>query len=476
MSTIAAVGGEFWTPENPSVRVGGVFTAQVGQQAEVTLQSGLVAGVPTTGPPPIPAPRPDDVAGLILAAASGAVARLRPITIHGELDGGEPVTLFDAPNWNRPGVAPRHVAPITVFGANTSIDQGYCAVRFRIDHPHWLGHLTGGESSVVEDDKSTLSVEVSEGGNWLVYESSAPATIERLEIRAISGCLALAQLALYPDEDLVIPNTQVRVDADSPWLTVHGPGFCAVADSLRPATLLPREELTVERFGSWIALNAGFDGLAWAVARRLEVPVQLQVQLFTSLVEGLHRRLPFNQWRFPEVPDVERKSALRKIRRVAREAAVAEAETLQLDWLDPVTVRQMLADAVSHIGEVSYQERAEAVVDAVLAAVPEIGESIDGWPDHLKDLRNAFAHQLLQDDEGESIEDRRRRWTIVSRLAAWLLRTLLLLRVGVEPELLREKYLQNENFAFYRANLGKLIKELGWEDPPQRRPVSVDDD
>ena len=51
------------------------------------------------------------------------------------------------------------------------------------------------------------------------------------------------------------------------------------------ATLLPHIELTVERFAKWIALNDKFDGLAWAVARRMSVPVQLQP--VTSPVEGL---------------------------------------------------------------------------------------------------------------------------------------------------------------------------------------------
>src|SRR6185312_15717010 len=69
----------------------------------------------------------------------------------------------------------------------------------------------------------------------------------------------------------------------------------------RLGTLLSHTELTVERFAKWIALNDTFDGLAWAVARRMNVPVQLQVQLLTSLVEGFHRRLtpPDEQTWFP---------------------------------------------------------------------------------------------------------------------------------------------------------------------------------
>jgi hypothetical protein len=458
-------GGKFWSPAYPDVSARGDFIVELGQRAEVTLDGGLAAGVPTAGPPPIPAPKAGDLAGIVRAAASGAVARFRPITIHGELDGGEIVTLLDAPNYGRPGAAPRYIAPITVFGAHISLDQGYSDVRFRLDHPHWLGHLTGDESIVVEDDRSTLGVEASEGGNWLVYASSSPATLPRLQIRAMSGCLALAQLALYPDEDLAIRETQIRVDADSPWLTVHGPAFCADVDTLRPATLLPREELTVERFAAWIALNDKLDGLDWAVARQLTIPLQLQVQLFTSLVEGLHRRLPFEQSRFLDVSKTKRNSALRSIRKAAREAAAEKAELLELEGLTPTAVRRMVQDAVANIGDVSYQERAEAIVSKVLAAVPEIGESIEGLPARLKNPRNTFAHQLLHDDKNESMEDRIRRLAVISRVAPWLLRTLLLLHVGVEPQVLRQKYLESDHFAFYRANVGKLVRELGWKLP-----------
>jgi hypothetical protein len=54
---------------------------------------------------------------------------------------------------------------------------------------------------------------------------------------------------------------------------------------------------------------------------------------------------------------------------------------------------------------------------------------------------------------------------VISQVTPWLLRALLLCRVGVEPGVLREKYLENERFAFYRANVGKVVKELGWEFP-----------
>ena len=350
----------------------------------------------------------------------------------------------------------RYVAPVAVFGAHVALDQLYNSVRFRLDLPYWLGHLTDGESSVVADDKSILRVEASPDGNWLVYESSAPATLRALEIRAVASCLALVQLALRPDEDLVTRGTQVRIDSDSAWLTVHGPGFCAEPGSAQLDTLLAPTELTVGRLAKWIELNDRFDGLAFAVARRMKA----QVQLLTSLVEGFHRRLPesFEQVWFPRA----RKAALKRVRKAAAKAAADQAEK---EGLDRELMSKLVTRSVGHVGDKSYRERAEAVVDKVGAAVPEIPQIVPNLPARLTDPRHSFAHQLPQDDEADPLDDRVRRWIVISRITPWLLRALLLLEIGVDAEVLRKKYLENEYFAFDRVNAELRVRELGWDLP-----------
>jgi hypothetical protein len=458
MSEFLGIDGEFWTTENPGVHVRGEFTAKIGERAGATLDGGLTSGL-VSGPRPTFIP--GDMAGAMRAYAASSVARFRAISFQGRLDTGELVTLLDAPNYGGAGLAPHYKASMAVVGAHVSLDQPYTTVRFRLDQPYWLGHLIDGESSVVDDDRSTLSVEASADGNWLVYASSDPATLPQLEIRAMSSCLALAQLALFPDEDLVVRETHVRIDSDSAWLTVHGPAFCAEPSGPRLDTLLPRNELTVERFARWIELNDRFDGVAWAVARRLDVAVQLQVQLLTSLVEGFHRRLPYKQSWFPNETKAE-KAALERVRKAAREAAAVQAEK---EGLDRELMLERAKNALGHVGEKSFLERAEDVVKDVCAAVPEIAESVAKLPARLRDQRIDFAHQLPQDNTKDPLEDRARRWTVVSQVTPWLLRALLLLRVGVEPQVLREKYLENKRFAFYRVNVEQRVKELGWDFP-----------
>ena len=327
MATFEGVRGQFWTPENPDVRVIGVFTAKIGERTEATLEGRLTAGL-VPGPRPVPV-RPGDMASVMKSHAAGSVARFRAISFQGQLDTGELVTLLDANDHGRPGGSAHYIAPLAVIGAHVSVDHIYNAIRFRLDDPFWLSHLADGASAVVEDDQSILRVEASSDGIWLVYESATPATLRQLEMRAVSGCLALAQLALFPDKDLVASETHIRIESDSAWLPLHGPAFCAEPDAARLDTLLPPKELTIERFARWIELNDRFDGLAWAVARKMEVPVQLQVQLLTSLVEGFHRRLtpPEEQTRFPGTS----KAALKRVREAAAKTAADQAEQEGID-------------------------------------------------------------------------------------------------------------------------------------------------
>jgi len=80
-------------------------------------------------------------------------------------------------------------------------------------------------------------------------------------------------------------------------------------------------------------LNDKLDGLAWAVVDPVDGAVQAQVLVATSLVEGLHRRLPFEQSKFPDASN----GAVDRVKQAARRAAKDKAETEQK--LDPQQVR-----------------------------------------------------------------------------------------------------------------------------------------
>jgi hypothetical protein len=256
----------------------------------------------------------------VSALPEHSVESFLPITLQGQLDNGEPMTLLDARNYGGAGnFALRYRASATVFGAYVSNDQLYSGVRFRMDRPYWFVHLTDGESSEVGDDGSRLTIDASDGDNWLVYESSSPVNLRQLEIRVTSGCLALLQLALYPDEDRVIREMQVRINAGTPWLTLHGPAFCAELGNPEYQRLLTPDQLTINCYAESIALHSKLDGLTWVVARPFSGAVQTRVLLLTRIIEGFHRALPgYEKRKFPGVDKV----VLYRILEAARNATI----------------------------------------------------------------------------------------------------------------------------------------------------------
>lgn len=463
VSEAAETNGEFWQQGVPALRVRGQFRDGLGTKLEATLEGGLMAD-PRISVSSNPDGRITGYA--VLASPARSVEAFQPITLHGRLDTGEMVTLLDAQNHGGAGFSPRYVTQAAIFGAQVLADQLYNAVRFRADHPYWLGRLNDGQSAAVEDDGSILSVETLDDVNWLRYESTVPATLRQFEIRVLSGCLALAQLALYPDEDLVISETHVRVGSEGPWLEVRGPAFCGEPNWPDAETLLPRDEITIERFAKWIALNNTLDGLPWIVGRPRSNTLQMRILALAPLVEGLHRRLPdYEQGKFPGVE----KRTMRRILIAARDAARNQAD---VEGLDP----QSIQSAVTVFQEVSYRDRAEAIVAEVCSAIPEIAESVADLPRRITTARNELAHQLLLDEDDEQLAVRVLRWLVVANVTAWLLRGLLLLRAGIDPEVLRGRFLSHRRFQFFRANTAQHVSELGWESPSWQQPPRMEDD
>lgn len=435
-------------------RVRGEFVAEIGQPAQVNLESQLVDDPQVVVET---AHATGETSITYLSDPALTVAAAAPATLHGQLDSGQPVSLLAAQNhgWSGFPTRPHYDARTVVIGAHVDDDQRYNAVRFRIDHPRWLAHLVDGTEHTVPGDGSVLRAVASRDGTWLVYESAQPRALRELDRRVVSGCLALARLAL--DRPLRIRATEVRIDLkNGDWLELHSPGFRAPVTGY-DVPLLGREELTIERFANWITFNERLDGLASAVAEPAQGTVQTQVLVVTSLVEGLHRRLlSYQQSRFPTATG----GARERIKKAARTSAAQQAD--REEGIDREDVRVAVKDALSHFEDVGYRTRAQDIIDEVLGAVPELAESIPDLAGKLLAARNDIAHHLVLDDENELLSERFDRWAVVSYATPWLLRLLLLLRAGVSPEVLHRACLDYERFGFLRANLASIGRDLGW--------------
>ncbi|MFN3007210.1 HEPN domain-containing protein [Mycolicibacterium wolinskyi] len=403
----------------------------------------------------------------ISGRAEDSVASFLPITLHGELDTGERITMLNARNHGGAGQwfrgSPRYVADTVVLGEHIDTDQPVNAVRFRLGHRYWFDHLNAGDV-VVDEHGAVLGIEDAENGNWLTYTPASPQTLRRLEVLVVSGVRALMQLAL--DQPLAAEDVEIRVALDGPWL----PLLSDVADTCVAQTslnsLLPREVLTLEMVANWIPLNDRLDGLAAAVFSPMKGALQAEALVVTSLVEGIHRRLPYQQSKFPGIS----KKARRAIVEAGRLAGRAEATAYGLD-------SEVVGDSLQFLTDVSFRMRATEIVSEVCSVIPEITESLVDLPGQITKARNDFAHHLPIDEAKEPLEKSYLRWLIVVTATPWLLRALLLLHAGVQPDVIREGFLESNRFDHVRANIAQLVRELGWEypsPPAEVRPLEQD--
>lgn len=448
--------GWFWRPGNEPRRVRGDFVAETEKEAEVILD-GPVAEDPSVTT--TTAPGTGELVVTELGNPKEVVAAFAPTVLHGELDSGKQVTLLGARNHAAglgPLGQPHYVAVTAVLGAHVPDDQLYGAIRFRLDAPVWTDHLADGQASTVPDDGSVLRADKVPGGTWLVYESAAPASQRELGSRVVLGCRTLARLAF--DLRLTIREAQVSVGESEDWLTLHSPAYCAPTTTFAPS-LLDRTEFTIERLARWIALNDKMDGLARAASEPLSATVQAQVLVYTSLVEGIHRRLDevYPQYRFPGAS----KGAVDRVGKAASEEARNQAGREKK--IRPDDVYTAVRNAVVPLGDVDYRARAQDIVGDVARAVPEFAECIPDLVGELVHARNNMAHHLLA-GKTQSLADRIDRLVVISYATPWLLRLLLLLRIGVDPEVLRKGCLGSQRFAFYCENVADVASGLGW--PP----------
>lgn len=441
-----ATRGTFWVAASPETRVRGEFNFRTGTDPEVTLEAGLVDD-------PRIRPIPGGVA--YSGRAEDSVAAFLPITLHGQLDTGELITMLNANNHGGSGQWfrgwPRYVAHTAVLGANIDAERPVHAIRFRLGNRYWFDHLCAGDSAVTAHD-AVLDIGTSENGTWLTYTPATAETLRRLEVLVVSGTRALMELSY--DQPFDAEDVQLRAVPEGPWLPLLTDALSASAAPINLDSLLPREVLTLQVLANWIPLNDRLDGLASAVVSPVKGALQAETLVITSLVEGIHRRLPYQQSKFPEITKAVRTSILD----AARQAGRAEAEA---HGVDP----QIVSDSLQFHIDVSFRMRVTEIVREVCSVIPEITESVTDLPGQITKARNDFAHHLPTAIT-EPLETSYLRWLIIVTTTPWLLRSLLLLHAGIPPGVVREGFLESDRFAHARANIAQFVWELGWELPP----------
>lgn len=187
------------------------------------------------------------------------------------------------------------------------------------------------------------------------------------------------------------------------------------------------------------------------------VPIEVQVLIYGSALEGLHRRTfgrdAEQAIKARRLRDQARPTRLEDVTRPVLSRAVTAAVDAGIQYLDDqgvgqdsITVlRRRMREALNHVDEPSYRERLREVLDPVAELVPDLfDEDLDHWAGFMAALRNGQAHSLPQSTHGsvpnhDSFREVEQvlylRWAETAR---WALRLALLLP-ALDPDKLRER-------------------------------------
>lgn len=416
VAPLSETNGTFWTTDGQPVT--GMLVAK-NKRTRLTLNGFL------SDDPRVIHPTAGSSVTRISRTAERSVAASLPRDIFGTLDTGAQVSLIRAQNFGGSGLdlLPEFQSSILISGDHVTASQLYRAVRFRLDQPYWTQHLIDGESAITPDDGSVISVKFRDGVPWLVYECAIPATLLELSRRVVSGCVVLGWLMW--DERIVSAETEVRIDAVSPWLSVQGRQFTRTPKSDPSGQFLPRESLTVALLADWIALNTQLDGLTWAVHELVNGTVQARTILGTSLIEGYHRRM---------------------------DGIYAQKKCVM------ITPKNGGAP-VKKVVNKSFNDRATEVISEVSDIASELISTVPNLPKILTDARNDIAHHLV--DKTRSHEDRFVGWIVAARICPWLLRVFLLVHAGIDRQVLLNGLAISSNYEYACANASQRAIEAG---------------
>ena len=117
-----------------------------------------------------------------------------------------------------------------------------------------------------------------------------------------------------------------------------------------------------------------------------------------------------------------------------------------------------MGESVAFFEQVSYRDRVQDIANEVLAAVPELAESIENLPALLTRTRNALVHHAVLDKS--SLPERVQEHIAITEVVPWMLRVLLLLRAEIDGELLQAALRCHDRIDFVRANTAQIMRSL----------------
>ncbi len=377
--------------------------------------------------------------------AAKVVADYVPRDIIGTLEDGQPVTLFRA-LMESPSLF--FSSPVQTFrGAMSLMGAHLQGERADVQGIRWTWYLPPGIN--FEPEKPPIELEGSLAGTlqaWNLNEGKGfqftareDTSLQTLRNQVQLSCGQL--LGLWTGQKVPgVIHTEVKVGNDWHVLIVQG----GDPSPLAQGTFLPVQDLSQSMFTAWIPLGQKIDPYHY-ILNALTNTLQLDAQLLSTGLEGLHRRLCDDDARFKNV-------AVRAVQRAAREARHKGVEALcRVGFQDEQYAHTVFAETLRHLNQMTYQDRAVELLRPVHEIVPSLfGPDLSKWVEMVKKVRNQQSHQLVEDFDESSIVI----YYVVVESCRWAL--VLRILFELEPEYDFPSHLaRSDRFSFALANIDR---------------------
>lgn len=463
--------GEFWAVDHPERAIAGELSIQRGVRPAIALNGWVT-------------PRSEELAARTvtvteasvvfrLPTPADAVEAFKPITLHGKLDDGTVLTGLEA-QAKISGGSPLYEPRFVVVGAAVDSETTYTRTRFAVDAGYWLPAIWAAPEATASIARPTIAGTIRPviDGDlmWLEYEATEPHTLREMINSVAHATLVMMKMALGETVRLIDVRLQRTGDAneDGTWLRVIS---ARTLDRPRPAvdakTLLAPESITLDRLAAAIDLYDELDTLADPVATPANGPVQVTFLVQATVAEGVHRRLWPKRKRFTVPPG----ASLRLVRKAAVKAGADQFVSQGIT--DEGTATNLLQNALGHLDDVSFKTRVMEMAAEASGVSPSIFEAIPDFPDKVVTARNELAHHSVREGETEPLSRKIDRWHAVGTVTTWMLKILLLRRMGVSKYEI--DYGLNadpqyptttgyDKFMYARATVEDIAVDLGWND------------
>jgi hypothetical protein len=185
------------------------------------------------------------------------------------------------------------------------------------------------------------------------------------------------------------------------------------------------------------------------------------IKVFTSRTLRLQSYVdPFAGMR-KETAGHHRHNKIDKMKRAAREAALALMTGAELTDDDRTEFGKAISEAFGHINDQTFRSRMDDLLTDARRTIPSLGAAFNDWPDAVSTARNNMAHQpwLPDNEDDDQFID---LLIALSYSIAWVLRTNLLNKAGFDADAMQEGYRDSSSYGHHLANTRMLLAGGPW--------------